>query len=271
MDQQDTRVRRRPAPAKSEHIPEPRATEIRAEIEETRAEMGETIEAIQDRLHPGNIVSRAASTVRDATVEKVRHMTGRSWDDGTPRRAADWYYGDGILDRIREHPVPAALAAASLAWLAFAKRPQRDYVGPPYNMRPERESRYGVSDEGEWEGDANRGIDSQRGVPGWESGPRSGAVSRIKGVGQETRLGMQRMARQNTLSAGLIAAGIGVAIGFVLPETNRENELLGEARDSMVDRGKSAAKDAAQKVQDTAKKVASEALHPTSGNAEPGE
>ena len=133
MDQQDKSVRRRPAKSTSDQTPEPRTSEIRAEIEETRAEIGETVEAIQDRLRPGAVVSRAATTIRDAAIEKARHMTGRSsWEDRTPRRAGDWYYGDGVLDRIREHPVPAALAAASLAWLAFAKRPSRDYEGPPY-------------------------------------------------------------------------------------------------------------------------------------------
>jgi hypothetical protein len=237
-------------------------SEIRAEIEETRAEMGETIEAIQERLRPGSVVSRAASTMRDAAIGKVKDMTSRSWEDRTPRRAADWYYGDGLLDRIREHPVPAAIAAASLTWLAFAGRPKRDYEGPPYNGS--WSERYGSNLQAS---EPDRSTNTYE-HESYDAGPladrgrhtAADALHRVRDAGQGTRQGMRRMARENTLTAGLIAAGIGVAIGFVLPETERENELLGEARDSMLDRATTAAKGAAKQVQETATKAAGEAL-----------
>jgi hypothetical protein len=41
---------------------------IRSQIEQTRAEMSETIDAIQDRLSPRRLVSTATETMKDAAV-----------------------------------------------------------------------------------------------------------------------------------------------------------------------------------------------------------
>src|SRR5690606_30934028 len=49
-----------------------RTTEIRSDIEQTRGEMQETIDAIEDRLRPRNVAARAAESVRDATVGRVK-------------------------------------------------------------------------------------------------------------------------------------------------------------------------------------------------------
>src|SRR4051812_26115968 len=53
---------------------DPRTTEIRRDIEETRVEISETIDAIQDKLRPANIVSSATGRIKHATTEGVRHM-----------------------------------------------------------------------------------------------------------------------------------------------------------------------------------------------------
>ena len=71
---------------------EPRTREIRAEIEQTREDMSETVNAIQERLRPGNIAANAADSVRHAarsnrrvaawpTVDLTSRSTGssRSW------------------------------------------------------------------------------------------------------------------------------------------------------------------------------------------------
>ena len=59
----------------------------------------------------------------------------------------------------------------------------------------------------------------------------------------------------NPLAVGAIAAGIGAAIGFALPETERENELMGQSRDAMVDRAQDLARDAAERVTNAADSV----------------
>src|SRR5689334_11347917 len=59
---------------------EARAREIRGEIAQTREDMSETIEAIQDRLKPGNVVANATDRVKSATSEKVKQMANTAGD-----------------------------------------------------------------------------------------------------------------------------------------------------------------------------------------------
>ena len=124
--------------------------QIREQIEETRSQMGETIDAIQERLSPdrvGEQVERVADQVkvqiresvqelsaqakeaiREATVGRVEHMIGDARES-----VDDLRYG--IMDRVRANPVPAALAGLGLAWLLFSD-------GGGRSRRYRREERY---------------------------------------------------------------------------------------------------------------------------------
>jgi len=56
----------------------------------------------------------------------------------------------------------------------------------------------------------------------------------------------------------LVAAGavlMGAAVGGALPQTEKENELMGEARDQIVERAQGAAREAADSVRDVASAV----------------
>ena len=45
--------------------------EIRSQIERTRAELGHTIDAIQDRLSPRRVMHDAKETISDATLGRA--------------------------------------------------------------------------------------------------------------------------------------------------------------------------------------------------------
>src|SRR4051812_15068660 len=51
-----------------------RTREIRAEIEQTRGEMSETVNAIQDRLRPGNIAANAAESVKNSASHAAESL-----------------------------------------------------------------------------------------------------------------------------------------------------------------------------------------------------
>jgi len=134
----------------------PRTTELRHEIDDTRANMGETIDAIQERLRPGNVAARAAENVRDATVGRVKEFAGsitgrRDWqgdrDDDWRYRSSGWDgTSNGVLDRIRENPFAAAMAAGSIAWLLFGSRRSRGYQ---YSSADRERAMYGSTRGGQ--------------------------------------------------------------------------------------------------------------------------
>ena len=51
------------------------------------------------------------------------------------------------------------------------------------------------------------------------------------------------------MAVGVAALALGAAVGLVLPQTERENRLMGEARDSLVEKARGVAQETVEKVQ----------------------
>ena len=227
-----------------------RTAHIRRDIDRTRADMSETLDAIQDRLRPSSVVSRAAQQAKDAAGEKVRQL-GHAFQGN--RTDGPSFTSNAMIDRIRENPVPAAIAAASLAWLAFGSRSPRrpDYRPGLYgttNGEPfVRETRI----------DVNASFDdhAQRDWSTQAQQTMTRTTSQLRDTAQDVRYRSRQFASQSPLATGAIAALAGLAIGLMIPETERENELMGDARDSLMERGRETVKDTAAQVQRVASDV----------------
>lgn len=94
---------------------------IRLQIEETRAQMGETIERLQERLSPERIRQQTQDTIREATLGKVEEMTYKA-----EREVKSW--PSKIASTVKENPVPAALIGIGLGWLMVSGN-DNDYDG----------------------------------------------------------------------------------------------------------------------------------------------
>jgi hypothetical protein len=97
------------------------------DIEQTRTELSGTIDAIQDRLNPDHLKDQAREMVRDATVGKAQDMVHSASD--TARDT-----GNGILETIKQNPLPAALAGIGIGWLwKNRSQSQNSYSQSRYN------------------------------------------------------------------------------------------------------------------------------------------
>jgi hypothetical protein len=130
----------------------------RIQIEQTRSELGSTIDAIQDRLSPANLKQQAKDTVREATIGKAQDMvesvTGTA--QGMVGSATDGAkgFGSAIVETIRENPIPAALAGIGIGWLVMSGRknssstdsysyvPSRQYDQYGYSRQQDRDDQY---------------------------------------------------------------------------------------------------------------------------------
>ena len=83
--------------------------QIRSQIEETRAEIGETIDAIQERLSPSRVITDAKETVKEATVGRVKNLTGHVSGQLSRVSAESSLGAQSVLQRVRNRPVPFAL------------------------------------------------------------------------------------------------------------------------------------------------------------------
>jgi hypothetical protein len=284
-----------------------RTREIRDEIEETRVEMAETIDAIQEKLKPRNIVASATDRVKNAATERVREMADIA--SQTAQQATDYTrdVARSMTDRARQNPFPLALIGLGAAWLIAR---QASSQGGSYRMRRDQRD-YGREYGGEWtRNEALYLNQSEHGlvarirnnpIPAtlagvgltwlafssaesreWEYSSRSRDASREgQGLGESasqiasrTRESasdvtdsmrrmvrrrqnqLQHMVQDNPLLVGAGALMLGAAFGMAVPETDTENELMGEARDNVVGRARDMARDAANQVQDAASTVA---------------
>jgi uncharacterized protein DUF3618 len=119
MAQESNPVSRDPAP---DAQPTAAATtaEIREQIDQTRAEMGQTIDAIQARLSPGRLVSDAKDSVKEATVGRVRRLaTATHATLGNGSRAS--LGAKRVVDAVKANPMPFAMVGvAAMALIAQA-------------------------------------------------------------------------------------------------------------------------------------------------------
>jgi hypothetical protein len=113
-------------------LPSPTADNIRSQIDETRADMTETIDAIQARLSPRRLVRDVKETVKEATVDRVVSLSKKAGTTvGTFVKNSSRAPG-GLLERFRRNPVPMAIAGIEVAAVILKELKQ---------LRPERTER----------------------------------------------------------------------------------------------------------------------------------
>lgn len=190
------------------------------------------------------LIARRGSGDRRAYGERNYGRSERDYgrEYGSDRTRDEAWYGDrfedGLMARIRHNPIPAALAGVGLSWLAFSSSEPRD-----------RQYAAGWGDASGAEGSATQ------------------IASRTREYASDTTESMRRMMRRrgsqfqhmvqdNPLLVGAGALMLGAAFGMAVPETQTENELMGEARDNVVGRARDMARDAASQVQNAAGSVA---------------
>ena len=67
------------------------------------------------------------------------------------------------------------------------------------------------------------------------------------------------MLRENPLTVGALAVGTGAAVALAIPQSTREHEVMGEARDNLVESAQEKAQDVQQRVQRVAEEAQSAA------------
>jgi hypothetical protein len=270
------------------------ADEIRREIERTRADMDETVDALGERLSPGRIV--------DELWARLRQGDGLS----------------GVGDMVREHPIPLALMGLGIGWLAVERATgdggrERERVGPGTWARAEgRRGPYGPDavrhDDPDWvhtgaatklkarlsevgerlsdvkervsdavhektgsAAESARDLEARAAAVGHDVRERAtGKAHELRDRTADTahrvadgarerargaRQGLRELMEENPMVIGAIAFGVGLASGLAAPTTPAEDRLMGRASDTL----KGEAKRVAEHTADGAKHVAHDA------------
>ncbi|HEU4784051.1 MAG TPA: DUF3618 domain-containing protein [Ktedonobacterales bacterium] len=238
--------------------------EIRDGIADTRARMGSTIDAIQDRLSPQNLVAQAKDAARDATIGRVQEMAGDVAD--TARET-----GSTLMDTIRENPVPVALTAIGLGWLLFsARRQAADRREWEYRYGKPRayDRRYGNGyyrndySSNQQQGQGNNRVeqvtdrvqDAASKAGDHVQDAMSNVADKAGDMADYTQAQTQRVQgwfertwNENPLLLAGGALVLGAIVGLAIPETPIEDRMMGDARDTVVQKAQGVAEDTVQK------------------------
>ncbi len=268
QDTPDEGVRGKLSRERGEIDPDPSAAgdeleETRLELARTRAQMSETVDALQGRANPQYVREQATSQAKD-----------------TAREA-----GSSVAGTIKNNPVPAALTGAGivgLGWLAVniskgdsgssgssqGSGQQSGMEGPRYYDSSERsyptyEGREFEARESEAResGSSSQAAGDRAREAGGQARERAGQIgSQLQGrasqageqaqeQAQRAKSGFQRILQESPLALGALAAGVGAAVALAVPGTSKEDELMGQTRDNLVEQGKQSARETREKVQ----------------------
>ena len=261
---------------------------IEAEIEGTRTEMTETVDAIGAKLDPGNIVEGAKETVRAATVGKVEDMANTAGQMVEEVGTTAQQTGAGIFETIKRNPVPAAMVGIGIGLLWM----NRAESGSMHSWSGDTWSRSGTAGYAGYgrSGFAGYGYGpgsefDRGGASGHESGSMGGragvgervgefageAAGTARGVADEAASTVQRTAQDvgrttgqiawraeravedNPLAVGALALAAGAVIGMALPSTRMEERTLGQAGQRLLEGAQTAVERPLQEVEDKAR------------------
>lgn len=305
-----------------------RPEEIERDIERTRAEVSSTIDAIQEKLTPGEMMDQALQYIRGSGGGDFGRALGRA---------------------VRDNPMPVALIGVGLAWLAMGSRARSDTSpwsddayddgGYASGLSRSRRSALTSSDYGSVAGDrsdyaggmprdyADDDLEANQGGPGIkdkvagaaasvkdtvtgaaasvkdtvasatsrvregvssatgrarsmasDTGQRAGMLrARTRARADRTYSSAMRMVDDQPLVLGAVGLAVGAALGAALPSTRREDQLMGEVRDNLLEGASDTARESMRSVPSVAQRVVRSAREEvekvldsaTSGEAQP--
>lgn len=255
------------------------STQIRSEIERTRADLDETFAALDAKLTPSQIGL------------ELWHMAKGGGTAGASK----------LLRIAREHPLQTAVIGLGLGWLLVERSRRHDrgydgrygynqaYAGAGYN-----DYGYDYDDESSGgrlpglkntvKGAASSAKDALSGArekvgdaAGWTKEHASDLTHkaretasdlshraretasdlryRAKGQAVRARAGFWETLEENPLMVGAATLAVGVIAGLAIPSTRREDELMGETRDHLFEEVKEAGREAVDKTKQVADTV----------------
>ena len=253
--------------------------EAREEIELTRTEMTSTIEAIQDKLDPELLSEQAKDAAHDVTDyaireakeagreiidhaltqarEAVRDITGQAKlalreatigkVESMAQSANDTAGGlrQSAMETIKANPMPAALVGLGIGWMLLNRPSGSSSLSSVSKM-------HGGSVVKQVQDSASDVVDQVHGAAEDVMAQVQDTGGQIVDQAQEqasrAKTFLQRQLDDNPLIVAAVAVAVGGMLAGTVGPTSREDQLLGEARDRVMEAAQEVTSSTAQKV-----------------------
>jgi uncharacterized protein YjbJ (UPF0337 family) len=225
---------------------------IQSDIARTRQEMSGTVGEIQERLSPAHQATGKLRETARSTASRVSR-TAREAASRIGDTARDT--GMSVMTFVRTYPVPLAMIGSGVAWLMFTRTPAKEKTAErTAAIREKAGDLTGKTRERAEELSGQvREKASEFAGRAKESAQQFGRSARRKAWGAKS--GLRQAIDSNPLGVGLAAFGIGALLGFSIPESRKEREIMGSASESLLTRAKESAQRTIQKAQHAAERA----------------
>jgi len=106
---------------------------LRQQIADTRAGMTDTLDAIQDRVKPRNVMNRTVESLKESTMSRIRNFADSLGSAAGYIMERTAQPREKLVRTTRRYPIPVAMAGvgAAAAWMLVRKMRngrRRDYL-----------------------------------------------------------------------------------------------------------------------------------------------
>ena len=221
------------------------SAEVEQEFELSRSQLDRNVEALKDKMTPGQL------------LDEAMHSMG-----GAGQQVASRFF-----EQAKQNPMPLAVMGLGIAWLMASNNsggsgggrsePRSFGSGSGIGDRAggladaAKDKAQGIADQASSAMDAAR--DKLSGGSAAVKESLSGAADKASDLTQRARQGVSQAFESEPLLGGALGLFIGLAIGAALPSTEAEDRLMGRTRDGLIDKGKDLAQTGIEQASSAAK------------------
>jgi hypothetical protein len=235
--------------------------ELEREIDQQRAEIGNIVHALENKLSPGELIDTALGYVKGGGGE----------------------FFSNLSNTVKANPVPTVLTSIGLLWMMAGQNRQphssvttasydNGSTGPSMGEKLSAKTA-GIKQQGAGLKDkasqmSHSVSESLGSARARASDSKRQASERLRGGADRARGGFNHLLQEQPLALGAIGIALGALLAASVPPTRREDEALGEISDRMTDRLRHKAEEGYQKVSAKGEEVAAQVKQQHSNGAE---
>ena len=184
--------------------------QIEHEIDQARARVSKTLNELSARLSPGELIDQALDMAREHGGD----------------------FGRNLGAQVKNNPIPMILTSIGISWMMLSGNP-----GAPVHAASRDRDKDGRSIKNALGATAGKTRDKAAAV----GDHMHTATANVKESAQHARDSLVQFYRDQPLLAGSLGIAMGAALGALVPSTETEDDMFGEASDRSVDAAKSQA------------------------------
>ncbi|PHN27549.1 DUF3618 domain-containing protein [Pseudomonas sp. ICMP 561] len=229
---------------------------LEREIDAQRSSIGNIVDALEGKFSPGQLLDQALSYGKGTGGE----------------------FFSNLGNTVKTNPLPTVLTSVGLLWLMMGQNRSPSTSSGPSSLTPLGER---ISDMAHSVTDTFDSAKSRIGETAQRMKEKAGQVSddvsgKLSATGERLNKGshdatdslreqsrkaqssLTYMLREQPLALAAIGIALGAALGAALPSTERENQMMGQASDTLTEKVKQTASEGYEKVAQEAKGVVDE-------------